>query len=216
MLIHLRPSTVTVIFAGADLTFFDHGQLYGTLRKLIKEKQRDAVECFEQVFQQVLKQILQSAVTKDRLPRYVTATEDEVDSILRSNSDYFVCVFIRYFRSTRFKLMYMHSKQFTGFSLLTQQTYMRYHKQVAVYDDDISNYLQPKAKDENAAVLWQRFLRCLITVDTDLTVLDELLNMRDLKVFGACLVSDVYNKMPIKKFQELFNWAFGKYNILKD
>ena len=165
ILIHLRPGTVKALFADADLTFCDHGELYSTLRKLIKEQNVDAVECCEQMFQQVFKHA-KSLGEKDLSPHALIAT-DEMDSILRLSSDYLVCVFIRYFQAVPLQRKY---SRLTGFALLTQQTYLMYHKQISKNDDDINGW---QAKDDNSAVLWQRFLRCLITVDTDLTFLDE-------------------------------------------
>ena len=91
-----------------------------------------------------------------------------------------------------------------GFALLTRQTYLMYHKQISKNDDDISKY---QAKDDDAAALWQRFLRCLMKVDTDLGFLDELKYTKELAVLEACLVSDVHDSIPTKTVKQFFEWA---------
>ena len=98
VLVNLKPETNKMMFADVDVSFCDDNQLYRTLKQLIIQQNVDDMKCFEEVFQSVLNDVVQGSVQHGYLPGHVRVDDAEVDRILRSDTDYILCVFIRYFR----------------------------------------------------------------------------------------------------------------------
>ena len=99
MLANLKPETIRIMFTDVDVRFCNRSQVFRALKQLIMQQNVEAVKCLEEIFQSVLNEVVQSSVQQGYLKCDVS--EAEVDNILRVDSDYILCVFIRYFRDSR-------------------------------------------------------------------------------------------------------------------
>ena len=190
VLVDLKPETVRTMFAEVDVSFCDQIQLCEALKELILRRNVQSVKCLEQVFQSRFDDIRRTAKQHEFWPLPLLAFSDqEVDGILRSNDDYLVTAFNRYFTMALKPIpASKHSSKLTNFASFVNQIYTK--------------HLQASPD------LWRRFLRCLITVDSDFTFLTELVNeckdnANDTTVLQACLIPEIVEKVSAKKLQDL-------------
>ena len=195
VLVDLKPDTVKTMFIDVDLTFCDHGQLYKALKEAMVRQEVETVKCLVEVFESVLNNVVQTFICQGRLPSGAKVTERNVDTILRSSSDYLVCAFIRYFQAAcKPEIPRIEGKKLTSFASLTCQIHTKY-----------------KAVRDGSSGVWQRFLRCLVTVDTDLTFLAELIEASESEdttqhftpVLEACLSQEILKQLPDPKLQDI-------------
>ena len=98
LLVKLKPKTLLTVLAGINVESCDHGSLYKALKELIVRQNVEAVKSVEKVFQSVLNDVVQSTELHGCLPFDVHVTDTDIDKVFRSDSDYLLCVFIRYFQ----------------------------------------------------------------------------------------------------------------------